>query len=70
MHHILPDKYVEYIVGGCMALFAFFSKRTLNNYDHRIQKTEDKQDRILSSLNNVEKQVVRIATQIEDLKKD
>jgi hypothetical protein len=52
-----------------MAIFAFFSKRTLTNYDQRIQKTEDKQDKILCALNNVEKQIVRIATKIEGMGK-
>jgi helix-turn-helix protein len=68
MHHV-PDKLLEVVVGGMMAVFAFFSKRTLSGYDRRIQKTEEKQDKILDSLGNVEKQVVRIATKIEDMGK-
>jgi hypothetical protein len=69
MPHHLSDKLVEITVGGALAVFAFFSKRTLGNYDRRIQKTEDKQDKILSSLNTVEKQIVRIVTKLEGMGK-
>jgi len=65
----LPDKLIEGIIGGGLAIFAFFSKRTLHEYDQRIQKTEAKQDKILDALTTVEKQVIRIATKLEDLNK-
>ena len=68
MHH-LPDRFVEMAVGSVLAVFAFFSKRTLSSYDRRINRTEEKQDQILCALGNLEKQVVRIATKLEDMGK-
>jgi hypothetical protein len=65
--HNFPDKFIEGIAGIAFAMFAFLSRRTFNTYDRRIQKTEEKQDKILCSLNSLEKQVVRVATQLENL---
>jgi len=64
MSHI-PDKIYEFALGGALAVFGFLSKRTFQSYDRRIQKTEDKQDAILTILNNLEKQMVRVATKLE-----
>ena len=65
MPHEIPEKFAEVLIGGVVAVMGFFTQRTLSQYDRRILKTEEKQDKILTTLAHIDKRVVEISTKIE-----
>jgi len=66
---VASEKFFELLLGAFLAIVAFFSKRTLNGYDRRILETERKQDRILRSIVEIEKSLVKVATRLEHMRK-
>lgn len=54
----------ELLMGSVAAVFGFFGKRTLSNYDRRIRDSEIKHDKILWALNKIDKKVVEIDTKL------
>jgi prefoldin subunit 5 len=64
----LPDHkfIVEIIGGGVVAVLAFFGKRTLANYDRRLAKAEEHDEKILEALSDITNKITRIETILDE----
>lgn len=62
---LIDENLLNGVIGISVGIFGYLGKKILHGYDRRIRKTEEAQDKILYSLSNVEKQIVRIATKLE-----
>ncbi len=60
----------EALIASIVGLIPFFFKRTLNNYDRRIQNTEINHQQILDKLHKIDMELMRVATTLEVLGKD
>ncbi len=62
----LPQVIGVWIVGAFAGTLTFFGKRTLNNYDRRIAKAEQNDEKILESLKKIEIKLARMDTTLKE----
>lgn len=59
---------VEVLASFTLAILSYFGKRTLNGYDARLEKFDDRDDEIMKALKEIEIKIAHIETTL-DVKK-